>query len=64
VLSPANFSHLSEDKSEWSRDAMNTVQELLFNIIAEPVTPKWENTGEDIPAARRKNIVGEESMYI
>ena len=44
---------------------MNTVQELLFNTIAEPVPPKWENTGgKDIHTARQEKVVGEGSMYI
>lgn len=66
VLSPSNFSHLSEDRFEWSHGAINTTQELLFAVIGEPPPPKWENAkGKDIPTpGQKRGDIGEGGMYI
>jgi len=67
VLSPSNFSHLSQDRFEWSKNVINTAQELLFSTINEPAPPKWEYMeGQEVlmVGKKRQSEVGEGGMYI
>ncbi|KAJ3839476.1 hypothetical protein F5878DRAFT_616356 [Lentinula raphanica] len=72
LLGKSDFSHLSEDEYEWSRDMMNTVHRLLLVEVGEGLdeTTRWKlpvdvggKTSVDVPAMRAKVVV-DDGMYI
>ncbi|KAJ3723455.1 hypothetical protein DFJ43DRAFT_1091905 [Lentinula guzmanii] len=72
ILGRSDFSHLSEDEYQWSRDTMNTIHKLLFVAVGErlddsaswhmPVNRSGSRSSDDVPV-RAKPLV-DDGMYI
>lgn len=69
TIEPNNFTHLTQDVTEWPALVMNRAQQLLFRAINEPTNQPWQPKGglpsspKSTPASRRSEI-GEGGMYI
>ncbi|KAF9443435.1 hypothetical protein P691DRAFT_713297 [Macrolepiota fuliginosa MF-IS2] len=69
TIEPSNFTHLTQDVTEWSAAVMDQAQQLLFRAIGEPTYKHWElkggpPTSPKSTAASRRSEVGEGGMYL